>query len=277
MRVLTPRTIALLCAVTLSFVACAPTAAPSDPGGPAAVVTSTPSRAGAATAATTLPAVTSTAATPGTTSTAATAAAATAGTTSTATSAAATPAATPAAATPAGTAIAGASSSPAVGSPPPGLSVNTAPSDLALSLADLPTGLFNPAVKCPPLFSVPPNHACALFAGQGSFLAPDATLQVLVALRERGEVVAVEQRYCAPGTRLLLPLVLPHVIGDSSVACSWSVTGSTTGLVYTILYQVADSFGYVELRVIRDPNPTYNFALLLLLADRQVAKIRAAR
>jgi hypothetical protein len=155
--------------------------------------------------------------------------------------------------------------------------VNTAPSDLALSLADLPAGLFNPAVKCPPLFSVPPNHACALFAGQGSFLAPDASLQVLVALRERSEVVAVEQRYCAPGTRLLLPLVLPHVIGDSSVACSWSVTGSTTGLVYTILYQVADSFGYVELRVIRDPNPTYNFALLLLLADRQVAKIRAAR
>jgi hypothetical protein len=272
MRVLTRKTIALLCAATLSLVACGSNAAPSDPGATAAVGTSTPTQAlAAASAATASAAVTSVAATPGTPVSATSAAASAAATSPAATSPAAT---SPAATSPA--ALAGATSSPGVASPPPGLFVSTAPKDLVLSLADLPNGLFNPAVKCPPLFTAQANTVCALFSGQGSFLAPDATLQVSATVRERGEIVAQEQRYCAPGTPLLRSLVLPHVIGDSSVACSWSVTGSTTGLIYTILYQVANSFGYLELRVIRDPNPTYNFALLLQLADRQVAKIRAA-
>jgi hypothetical protein len=265
MRVLTSKTVALLCAATLTLVACGSNTAPSDPGAITAGGTGTPTETlAAATAVTTSAAATSAAATAATTSVAASAAPATAATaTAGTTSAAATPAA----------AIAGLTSSPGAQSPSPSLLVNAAPSDLLLSLADLPTGLFNPAVKCPPL-PAPPSTVCALFyGGQASFLtAADSSLYVFVALRDPNDVGALEQRYC-PGTSL----VLPHAIGDSSVACSRSVAGSPGLTAYTILYRLANNAGQVELRTMGAPHPTYNFALTLLLADRQVAKIRGAR
>ena len=162
-------------------------------------------------------------------------------------------------------------------SPPPSVVVNAAPKDLVLSDADLRAGLFRPAVFCPPIPSSPANAVCAaFFGGEASFVAAaDASLKVTVALREHGEVVAEEQRFCL-GTAL----ILSHTIGDSSVACSRPVAGSPGLTTYTIAYQLANSFGTLELSTRGGPqggpHPTYNFDLLVLLADRQVAKIRAA-